>query len=204
LRFLGQPPPLTITGVAPWALKSPPDDVKNRIDQPRTSKHSDSFTHCDVDLASYTPSLTEVNVKRGIDVILDYISDCYPDAIATANDNPGATDWAIAQIAPRPKLLPNLKFHDLVFGDELGYGAFSSVKYARQIVKEKSRDFWPEYAVKIVSASKMQEYHYEENIEREIGIMQLLLHPGISRLISFFRLQLLRLLLAFISIINCN
>lgn len=32
-------------------------------------------------------------------------------------------------------LLPTLKFHDLVFGQVLGEGAFSTVKYARHITK---------------------------------------------------------------------
>jgi hypothetical protein len=34
-------------------------------------------------------------------------------------------------------VLPDLKFHDLVFGNELGHGAFSVVKYARRITKVK-------------------------------------------------------------------
>ena len=31
------------------------------------------------------------------------------------------------------KFRPNLKFHDLVFGRDLGSGAFSTVRYARCI-----------------------------------------------------------------------
>jgi hypothetical protein len=38
-------------------------------------------------------------------------------------------------MAATPTLLPSLKFHDLVFGNELGSGSFSTVKYARQIMR---------------------------------------------------------------------
>lgn len=51
--------------------------------------------------------------------------------------------------------IPN-RFHDLVFGHELGQGTFSSVKYARQITKGKTRSEWPEFAVKIISTSKIE------------------------------------------------
>lgn len=48
------------------------------------------------------------------------------------------------------------RFHDLVFGHELGSGSFSVVKYARQITKGKSRSQWPEFAVKVISTTKIQ------------------------------------------------
>lgn len=38
--------------------------------------------------------------------------------------------------------------HVLIYR-ELGKGAFSVVKYARVIIREKSRSCWPEYAVKV-------------------------------------------------------
>lgn len=90
-------------------------------------------------------------------------------------------------MAESPTLLPNLKFHDLVFGHELGSGAFGSVKYARLIDKTKSRSYWPEYAVKIVSTNKIYEMGYEISIQREIAVLHLLSHPGIARLVSSFR-----------------
>lgn len=52
--------------------------------------------------------------------------------------------------------LPMNRFHDLVFGDELGQGSFSVVKYARHITKGKSRSDWPEFAVKVISTTKIQ------------------------------------------------
>lgn len=48
------------------------------------------------------------------------------------------------------------RFHDLVFGHELGSGSFSVVKYARHITKGKSRSQWPEFAVKVISTTKIQ------------------------------------------------
>jgi hypothetical protein len=59
------------------------------------------------------------------------------------------SSWAVAQLSESPMLLPDLKFHDLVFGHELGSGAFSTVKYARRIIKTLTRSLWPEYAVKV-------------------------------------------------------
>lgn len=45
-----------------------------------------------------------------------------------------------------------LNMYNIVFlfnNSELGKGAFSTVKYARTILPEKSRSMWPEYAVKV-------------------------------------------------------
>jgi hypothetical protein len=54
-------------------------------------------------------------------------------------------------MAPTPTLLPDLMFHDLVFGHELGSGSFSTVKYAKHIAHGKPASSWPEYAVKVIS-----------------------------------------------------
>ncbi len=70
---------------------------------------------------------------------------------------------------------------------ELGTGAFSTVKYARQIMKDRTRSHWPEFAVKIVSTQKIEALGYEQSINREIAILRTISHPGISRLISSFR-----------------
>ena len=54
-------------------------------------------------------------------------------------------------LSETPTLLPNLKFHDLVFGKVLGTGSFSTVKYAKHIVRGVSPALWTEYAVKVIS-----------------------------------------------------
>eukprot|EP00590_Aulacoseira_subarctica_P003129 CAMPEP_0172422308 /NCGR_PEP_ID=MMETSP1064-20121228/8470_1 /TAXON_ID=202472 /ORGANISM="Aulacoseira subarctica , Strain CCAP 1002/5" /LENGTH=679 /DNA_ID=CAMNT_0013163111 /DNA_START=59 /DNA_END=2098 /DNA_ORIENTATION=+ len=106
-----------------------------------------------------------------------------------AGGNSSFSSWAVAQLSESPVLLPNLKFHDLVFGQELGRGAFSTVKYARRIIKNITRSNWPEYAVKIISTSKIQELGYEASVNREIAILRVFSHPGIARLVSSFRFQ---------------
>jgi len=95
--------------------------------------------------------------------------------------------WAAALVAAAPERLPNLKFHDLVFGRELGQGAFGVVKYAKRIVREISREAWPELAVKVVTRAKLNEHKYESSVAREICALRKLEHPGIARLISSFK-----------------
>ncbi|CAM9294617.1 unnamed protein product, partial [Sphacelaria rigidula] len=98
-----------------------------------------------------------------------------------------AGSWREQQLEPTPTLLPDLRFHDLVFGHELGQGSFSSVKYARQITKGRPQGDWPEFAVKIISTTKIKELHYEKSVTNEIACLRVLSHPGIARLISAFR-----------------
>jgi len=113
-----------------------------------------------------------------------------PPKVEGEEDNDGAiSSWAKAQMAESPTLLPSLKFHDLVFGQNLGEGSFGSVRYARQIVKDRTRSYWPEFAVKIVSTEKISELGYEQSINREIAILRTMSHPGIARLISTFRFR---------------
>ncbi|CAB1107395.1 unnamed protein product [Ectocarpus sp. CCAP 1310/34] len=123
--------------------------------------------------------------------------------------------WQELQLEPTPTLLPELRFHDLVFGHELGSGSFSVVKYARHITKGRSRSQWPEFAVKIISTTKIQvvtsrmgeaqslafiatvvasvirhvpqELNYEKSVTNEIACLRMFSHPGIARLVSAFR-----------------
>lgn len=103
--------------------------------------------------------------------------------------NGGVSSWARAQMEQSPVLLPSLKFHDLVFGQDLGTGAFSTVKYARRIDRRCTRSSWAEYAVKVVSTQKIEELGYEQSINREIAILRMLPHPSIARLVSSFRFR---------------
>eukprot|EP00039_Didymoeca_costata_P006938 m.94804 g.94804 ORF g.94804 m.94804 type:complete len:958 (+) comp13459_c0_seq1:122-2995(+) len=86
-----------------------------------------------------------------------------------------------------PTLLPTLKFHELVFGRELGSGAFSIVKYAKQIIKGVPFAQWPEFAVKTISIEKIKKLGYEASVAREIAILKVASHPSIARLITSFR-----------------
>ena len=59
--------------------------------------------------------------------------------------------------------------------------------YIYNILKNKTQSSWPEYAVKIIPSDKINELQYRTSVIREMAVLQLLNHPGISRLISAFR-----------------
>lgn len=91
-------------------------------------------------------------------------------------------------MADAPTLLPTLKFHQLVFVHEaLGSGAFSVVKYARAVNKEKTQSQWAEYAVKVIDTKLISDLGYEVSVNREICVLRMLSHPNIARLVSSFR-----------------
>jgi len=197
-------PPLTITGVAPWAMN---DFTKKS--HPRTTESS-SITVCEISLpnnrlgikrqaaakpddllGNITLDLDHVDSgqenDKGIQLVQTYIEKLCPFELETQDGIKQHSSWSKTQLSESPTLLPDMKFHDLVFGHDLGSGAFSTVRYARQIIKDKTRSQWPEYAVKVISTSKIQELGYESSVNREIAILRLLSHPGIARLISSFR-----------------
>ena len=70
-------------------------------------------------------------VREGL---LGSVGDALP-FIRTTASSCISTIVAAADLGDWPTLLPTLKFHDLVFGHELGEGAFSTVRYARQIIR---------------------------------------------------------------------
>ncbi|KAL7496513.1 hypothetical protein ACHAWT_007025 [Skeletonema menzelii] len=197
-------PPLTVTGVAPWAIKKesyshntplPSRSLVTSLPRPPAKKHisnssgksispaaDGSVEVCLPRVKENEPSLDAVSRVRS------YMTQLKPaEDVETSGD--GVSAWAKAQMEESPVILPTLKFHDLVFGQELGTGAFSTVKYARQIMKDKTRSHWPEFAVKIVSTQKIEALGYEQSINREIAILRTMSHPGISRLISSFRFR---------------
>jgi serine/threonine protein kinase len=190
------PPPLTITGVPPWSKEPsvlPPLTTTGIAPWTKSKKtfsnqNSDSFS-------SFTEESeeTEVNVEvsevseaksSSLPMVLKYMDDIRPDVTQS-----GASYWSQAQMAESPTLLPNLKFHDLVFGHELGSGAFGVVRYARRIDVSRTRSHWAEYAVKIISTETITRMGYASSVQREIAILSCLSHPGIARLISSFRFR---------------
>jgi serine/threonine protein kinase len=98
-----------------------------------------------------------------------------------------ATAGVVDVLSPAPTLLPSLAFHDLVFGRDLGSGTFSTVRYAKQIVRGTLGSTWPEYAVKVISTSVMQGLGYESAVRREIALLTIMTHPNVARLVSAFR-----------------
>lgn len=166
----GMPPPVTITGVAPWAQM--PSRFPTTFQGAPSSSSSSS---------SSGSSSGRTSVESGLDILLSYIARCTPVARTEG------VNWQQQQAAASVTLLPNLKFHDLVFGRELGAGAFSTVRYARVVTPGYTQSQWPEYAVKCISVAKIEELNYTESAQREIAILRLLGHPGIARMVSSFR-----------------
>ena len=145
-------------------------------------KREDTISENDVPVNS--SSLETQSQSTAYQRVLDYMEILKPPP-----EEEGASSWSKVQMAESPTLLPTLKFHNLVFGHDLGTGSFGTVRYARLIERNKTRSKWPEYAVKIVSMDKIQSLGYESSIQREIAILHLLSHPGIARLISSFRFR---------------
>jgi len=50
--------------------------------------------------------------------------------------------------------------------------------------KDCSQSLWPEYAVKVMNASKIAELHYRDSCIREMACLQLFSHPNIARLVK--------------------
>lgn len=189
---VSNPPPVTVTGVAPWAKKPLTADTGEQ----NAAIISSSKSQTEQNLISKSTTENSVTSKiDSYDAIKKYMILCNPSKSDRKSDkdrerNEGKDDdddWNTKQAAPTPTILPTLRFHDLVFGQVLGEGAFSTVKYARHITRDKPQQEWPEFAVKIISSSKISEHSYYFSTVREIALLKVLSHPGIARLISAFR-----------------
>jgi serine/threonine protein kinase len=187
LSTSGAQPPLTVTGVAPWAIKGQengkiiPSAIPRRSHLPVKTMKTDERIEA---------NFVEEMLSEGTVRIRSYIEKLKPPSSDDDDESDdGISSWAKAQMSESPALLPNLRFHDLVFGQVLGTGAFSTVTYARQIIKGKTRSHWPEYAVKLVSTQRIEELGYEKSINREVAILRLMVHPSIARLVSSFRFK---------------
>lgn len=125
--------------------------------------------------------------RSGIDRVHEYMKLLSPGGTEGPQ---GDAPWEAALTSETPTLLPSLKFHQLVFGHEdLGAGAFSVVRYARLIEKNKTQREWAEYAVKVINTKTMEELGYQASVNREICVLKMLSHPGIARLVSSFRFR---------------
>jgi serine/threonine protein kinase len=167
-------PPLGVTGVAPWAMN------KTSVLPARSGARNDVLSEgVEEEEEEESVSLQPTILARGVIA--------YMEKIKPPEEKHGASSWSQEQMAETPTLLPSLKFHDLVFGHDLGSGSFGSVRYARLIDRSSTRSNWPEYAVKIISTEKILEMGYEAPVQREIAVLRMLSHPCISRLVSSFR-----------------
>ena len=161
---VSNPPPATITGVAPWAMNAGTSTAAALPSAEPKSSYATGGAGVGVG-RSGLGVVTKMPMSRGAKELLDkhqqerdalaetkipvaipelevdgytlmsqYMELCYPQSEIDKLDSSKA-EWNIAQAAASPTLLPSLKFHDLVFGQQLGEGAFSIVKYARHITK---------------------------------------------------------------------
>jgi hypothetical protein len=117
---LGQVPPVTVTGVAPWA-------VTMSFQSANTHAGRDRLTTIIQSRPNLGPiSMPTTGISSSIDssssaeqskreILEDFIFKCMP---VTEEDKYRGTDidWRVQQAALTPTLLPSLKFHDLVFG----------------------------------------------------------------------------------------
>jgi len=177
-------------GTAPWACapRVPGGPLINKIKTEGLTQTAVNPTEVE-DTAAKEGQLQESSVSSGLQRVQRYMKELMPPKVDGEDDSDGVSSWAKAQMAESPTLLPDLKFHDLVFGQNLGEGSFGTVRYARQIMKDRTRSSWPEFAVKVVSTRKITELGYEQSINREIAILRTMSHPGIARLISSFRFR---------------
>lgn len=180
----GKQPPSTITGVAPWAMSKTTSDGEEK-EKEKPIKSFPPPHAIDHKVTVSTP------IADGFHKILSHMKSCYQYLFDESQDphNQIIKSWNTTQAAIQPLLLPDLKFHDLVFGQVLGEGAFSVVKYTRHITKGKTQSSWPEYAVKIIDTEKLVQYNYSLSVIREIAVLKILVHPNIARMISAFRYQ---------------
>ena len=178
----GTNPPLTITGVAPWAMQQQQQPLTTQLNKRRLGQHQNPLG----DFSEKDKKAADEEAITGFDRVLAYMDKLKP---ADDHGGDGIPSWSKQQLAETPTLLPDLKFHDLVFGHDLGEGAFGSVRYARLIDRSKTRSNWSEFAVKVISTEKIQECGYEYSVGREIAVLRMLSHPGVARLVSSFRFR---------------
>lgn len=117
----GNNPPVTITGVAPWAFQSAassssaPTSSKNRIPQSVSRPNRLPLPKSEDTTTSSNP-VSEIE-ETPLEIALKYIEECRINGQGGEPDDDGkGTFWAREQAALKPTLLPDLKFHDLVFG----------------------------------------------------------------------------------------
>lgn len=123
----GRNPPVTITGVAPWAFQSknptPSPDVSSSSRLPNPSSRPNRLPPSRGDspgALSTSPSLEPE--ESPVEIALQYIEQCRINGQGGAPDDDGnGTFWAREQAALKPTLLPELKFHDLVFGQSVSF-----------------------------------------------------------------------------------
>ena len=90
-------------------------------------------------------------VSAALARVLEYMEKIRPRAAAGAGAEPPPS--MREHITEAPTLLPTVIFQDLVFGAELGSGAFSTVRYCKHVQRGTAARLWPEYAARCSARS---------------------------------------------------
>jgi serine/threonine protein kinase len=187
----GAPPPLTITGVAPWAAAvGGSSGHANRVARAAARAVERVAAANAAAHAVATAPTASAAVGGGSSPLEDFLSSLLPPAPAPP---PPLTPGVVRlppQLLPEPVRLPALAFHDLVFGRELGRGSFSTVRAAQHIQRGPGAPpsaQWPWYAVKELTAATLRSAAYRPAARREAAVLGALRHPATARLASAFQ-----------------
>ena len=128
-------PPLAVTGVAPWAMSGAQGAkmTSSRRNNPQlgltavapwstTNKHQPLYNKIKPDDDNKREKIrsSDEEIKYEYCPIVAYMKKIKPPK----EKESGISFWSKDQMAESPTLLPSLKFHDLVFGHDLGEGSF--------------------------------------------------------------------------------
>jgi serine/threonine protein kinase len=174
---------MTVTGVAPWA-SAPPAVVHPKLLQQEQARAA-ALTHR---WSKLETSAHVAAAEEPASVLRAFIASLLPADVATSSsDGEGGGPVLHPCLTAVHESRPMLAFHDLVFGRELGAGAFATVLYARAVTRGASDASWPEYAVKVLQPATLIAQEYARAAERELAVLRALRHPNTARLVSAFR-----------------
>jgi serine/threonine protein kinase len=125
-------------------------------------------------------SSNAASIERRLDALMDSLAPP-PPTPQTPHSTDSASSSSASSSAVRVPQQADLCLFDMVFGHDLGRGAYGSVRYAKRIQRGQPRSVWPEYAVKEVPKE------HAELARREVLVMEELgLHPHVTGLICYF------------------
>lgn len=188
----GTQPPATITGVAPWAMTGGGRQKGMGGPELLQARPTQSAQSVLAQKAQPTGATPQQRYQAYLQLLVPpptLTADSSGTGTTRMPSKDGAGGWDATLphwLSRQPVYLPTLAFHDLVFGPELGSGAFATVRYAKAVVRGRGDSSWPEYAVKIISRKTLDEVGYVANARREVAVLSHLTHPNTARMVSSF------------------
>ena len=119
---------------------------------------------------------------------------CSSSKIKIQSKNSNSSRTTTVPQPPKSIINNTLKFHDVVFGQDLGKGTFSTVKFAKGIVRTEPRSSWPNYAVKVIDSNLIKLNNYDASWCREVAALSMLsssdsVSENVVRLVTHFRFR---------------